>query len=98
VAAPVEVRLPSARTAPVGPRGGHPVAASVPSAARVPVPPPTRSAARREPSAPDVHISIGRVEVRAATEPVVPPRRERRAEPLLSLDDYLRSRAGGDRR
>lgn len=44
---------------------------------------------------PDIHISIGRIEVRAVTAP--PPPRPRRTprEPTLSLDEYLRKRNGG---
>ncbi|TGX52352.1 hypothetical protein E5A73_16290 [Sphingomonas gei] len=48
-----------------------------------------------QPQLPDVHISIGRVEVRAAGAPPAPPPREagRKAEPL-SLDAYLNRRNG----
>ncbi|MGH3796779.1 MAG: hypothetical protein ACRDSP_18030 [Pseudonocardiaceae bacterium] len=91
---PVEHRVTASRTAVAAPRGGHPVAPRY-----QPVTSPARAAARREAAAgPDVHISIGRVEVRAVAEPVAPPRKEQRTQPVLSLDDYLRSKAGGDRR
>jgi hypothetical protein len=47
---------------------------------------------------PDVHISIGRVEITAAPPPATGPNPVRGAKrPQLSLDDYLRSR-GADRR
>jgi hypothetical protein len=45
-----------------------------------------------------VHISIGRVEVKAAAQPTAPKPAQRANQPVLSLDDYLRDRAGGDRR
>jgi hypothetical protein len=50
-------------------------------------------------SAPTIHITIGRIEVRATT-PVAatPPRKQTLAAPTLSLDEYLRRRnAGGER-
>jgi len=51
------------------------------------------------PSAPDVHITIGRVEVRAVPA-AEPPSRGRSAAPsgLMNLDDYLRRRDGRGRR
>ena len=50
-------------------------------------------------SAPDVHITIGRVEVRAVAA-AEPPARGRSAAPsgLMNLDDYLRRRDGRGRR
>ena len=52
---------------------------------------------QRRPEPPAVRITIGRVEVRAV--PANPPaaRPGRRASPKLSLEDYLRPRAGGAR-
>jgi hypothetical protein len=44
---------------------------------------------------PDIHVTIGRIEVRAAAPPSSPIQR-RRMPPLMSLDDYLRQRTGGD--
>jgi hypothetical protein len=42
---------------------------------------------------PDVHISIGRVEIKATPPAAAPPRRQdTRRRPQLTLDDYLRSR------
>jgi hypothetical protein len=35
--------------------------------------------------------------VRAAQQPAAPPRRPRAEPPVMSLDDYLRQRAGGSR-
>ena len=40
---------------------------------------------------------IGRVEVRA-TPPAPAPKKQRSKPPAMSLDEYLRQRAGGDRR
>jgi hypothetical protein len=42
---------------------------------------------------PDVHISIGRVEIKAAAPTTAPARRADSARrPQLTLDDYLKSR------
>lgn len=46
---------------------------------------------------PTVHISIGRVEVRAVAAPATPKRPEQGRRNAPSLDDYLRNRAGGER-
>ena len=58
----------------------------------------TRSARRNEganESAPLIRVSIGRVEVRAVTPPVLPPsKRAAPAAPALSLSDYLQRRKG----
>ncbi|CAN5908759.1 hypothetical protein BH23GEM7_BH23GEM7_23950 [soil metagenome] len=49
-------------------------------------------------AAPIVRVSIGRIEVRAITEaPPPPPAVRRPAAPRLSLDEYLRERARGER-
>lgn len=55
-----------------------------------------------EPSAahagPQIHVSIGRIEVRAVTPPPAPVSRPTPASaPRMSLDDYLRSQKGGRR-
>lgn len=95
----VVVRAPVLQPARRTPQVGHPVTPSASSysvhAVGSTVPVGVRRAAA---GAPDVHISIGRVEVRAAAEPVAPPREEQRKQPVLSLDDYLRGRSGGDPR
>lgn len=44
-----------------------------------------------EPVEPSIHISIGRIEVRAATAPA-PTRAAKREASVLNLDDYLRQR------
>ncbi|MFF0148744.1 hypothetical protein ATK36_5933 [Amycolatopsis sulphurea] len=77
----------------------HPVtrARPRPVAAEPPRPPKVRR--RPEPTEPDVHISIGRVEIKAvpAPAPATPPRPGRSRLPVLGLDEYLKERAGGDR-
>lgn len=47
-------------------------------------------------AAPDVHITIGRVEVRATLPPAKPPSMGQ-SVPRLSLDEYLKRTAGGAR-
>ena len=63
-------------------------------------PPPSASAimptTHGESAAPTIHVSIGRVEVRAITASPPQPR-ERKAPPLRSLDQYLRDRNEGRR-
>lgn len=57
---------------------------------------PPQPAAAPQP-APTVHVTIGRIEVRA-TSPSVPPQGRRAAPPVMSLDEYLNRRTqGGDR-
>jgi hypothetical protein len=56
------------------------------------------TAGRPETAAPTIQVSIGRVEVRAVTPPTHGSRVvERKAPPLLSLDQYLRERNEGRR-
>lgn len=51
-----------------------------------------------ENTAPTVHIRIGRIEVRAVTQPAPQPApRPVRQQPKLGLDDYLRQRSEGKR-
>lgn len=79
------------------PEGSRTEAPTGPALAAHPVwPVTTRSQAR--PPVPDVHISIGRVEITART-PEKPPRArvESPRGPRLSLEDYLRDRAGEGR-
>lgn len=59
-----------------------------------PLPPPTPAAAAASP-APAIHVTIGRVEVRA-TPPAAKERPHRSQSPVMSLDDYLRQRAKGE--
>lgn len=56
-----------------------------PKAAAVPAPP-----SANEP--PAIHVTIGRVEVRAVMSPSAPPKVASRAAPKLSLEDYLKQR------
>lgn len=51
-----------------------------------------RPASPRETAEPTIHVSIGRIEIRAETE-ARPRRKQAEASPVMSLDDYLRSRA-----
>lgn len=77
----------------------HPVQAVTPrSSPEFPpaVSTPTRS--RRAQAEPTVHITIGRVEVKATPAPATPKRTQKANQPVLSLNDYLRDRAGGDHR
>jgi hypothetical protein len=47
---------------------------------------------------PTIKVTIGRIEVRAVTPPPVPaPRQRKKTQASLSLDDYLKQRAGGRR-
>lgn len=56
------------------------------------------TAGRPETAAPTIQVSIGRVEVRAVITPTPAPRVvEKKAPPLLSLDQYLRERNEGQR-
>jgi hypothetical protein len=45
-----------------------------------------------------IHVTIGRVEVRATIPPPVRSRPQTAPAPVMSLDEYLRQRAAGDRR
>ena len=57
----------------------------------------SRAEARRPAAqpAPVIHVTIGRVEVRATTPAAGKPKSARSVGPKLSLDDYLRSRGKG---
>jgi hypothetical protein len=52
---------------------------------------------RDEKNAPSVRVTIGRIEVRAAIAPEKPAEKARSKIQILSLDDYLRLRNGGQR-
>jgi hypothetical protein len=65
-----------------------------------PIPPILGAAARKretvplaEPSQPDVHIHIGRIELTAVPEHTPSPRPARTAKKPMTLDEYLRGRA-----
>ena len=45
-----------------------------------------------------IHVTIGRVEVRATVPPPVRSRQQTAPAPVMSLDEYLRQRTAGDRR
>jgi hypothetical protein len=55
------------------------------------------AAQRPAPSEPTVQVTIGRIEVRAVSEPG-PRRKERAAPPVMSLNEYLKTRSGGGNR
>lgn len=61
------------------------------SVAAAPQPPVLRAAA------PTINVTIGRIEVRAAPAPSTATRAARRDPAKPSLDDYLRSRNGGNK-
>jgi len=46
---------------------------------------------------PTIHVTIGRLEVRAVSPPASPAHRQRPQPAVMSLDDYLKERAGGGR-
>ena len=54
----------------------------------------TSLANEREPQTPVIHVTIGRVEVRAVQAPAVEPRIEPVKPKPLGLDDYLKQRGG----
>lgn len=95
---------PSPRFAPMPAAVAEPLSesrlASVPmapptlsDAPRPPPAPPREAVIDRPPAAPRVEITIGRIEIRAASIPA-PPRAAPRAPPM-SLDDYLAKRGRG---
>jgi hypothetical protein len=82
-AAPIRQSL-VARVAPAPLRlgdGAHPLAR------------PRSAAGDQAPAAPRIEVTIGRIEIRAATSPA-PPRTAPRV-PSMSLDDYLAKRSRG---
>lgn len=59
---------------------------------------PNATGAEVPPSETIINVSIGRIEVRAATPPkAARPEKQRRAPQVMNLDDYLRQRSGGSR-
>ena len=66
-----------------------------------PVTPPLPDLATRKTpgeTAPTVHVTIGRIEVRATPSANPPPRKPATRPVAMSLDEYLKSRANGGRR
>jgi hypothetical protein len=55
---------------------------------------PARTQALAPEAGPTIHVTIGRVEVRATPAPAA-RKRTRSRPPVMSLDDYLRQRSGG---
>lgn len=91
-AVPTASAEPETPAAPVGtatPTRAHPVG---PPAASTWLPP-KATAAKPDPE-PVVHITIGRVEVKAAAEPTPSSRRAPHRRAALGLDEYLRRKAG----
>ena len=62
----------------------------------------TRVLSRQPPDVPaperSIHVTIGRVEVRATLPASLRSQTPRTSAPIMSLDEYLRERAGGSRR
>jgi hypothetical protein len=92
---PVEADSSSRVVSTPSPRSRRPVLEPVPD--RRPAPPAAPAAAveRERPAPreqPTIHVSIGRVDVRAVVAPAVPSARPAPAVPRLSLEDYLRGR------
>jgi hypothetical protein len=56
--------------------------------------PAATQASNANPSEPVVHVTIGRVEIRAVPAPPA-PKRAAPTKPALSLSDYLQRRGGG---
>lgn len=91
---------------PLPPRAAAvPPQARVPLRHVVPLPPPfaplppmlprsvrERTAPSREAAEPTIHVSIGRIDIRAETD-AAPRRKSAETSPVMSLDEYLRSRA-----
>jgi hypothetical protein len=70
-------------------------ATNVPSARRST--PPTVAPQPAATTEPTIHVTIGRIEVRAAPPPTPAARPRSAPVPAMSLDDYLRERGGGRR-
>jgi hypothetical protein len=58
---------------------------------------PPRALTARRSSEPDIHVTIGRVEVRATPPPATPPARRNAPQPM-SLEEYQRRRTSGEQR
>jgi hypothetical protein len=61
-------------------------------------PRPAAAATRSKGAEPVIHVTIGRIEVRATPQPTDARKERAAAPPVMSLDQYLRSRAkrGGE--
>jgi len=73
----------------------------VPAISRRPLSPrpfASRQQLKNPPVPPSITITIGRIEVRATPPPPARSQPARASAPITSLDEYLRQRAGGDRR
>ena len=57
-----------------------------------------RSEAREDSAANSINVTIGRVEVRATLPQPAASEKPRATAPIMSLEEYLRERAGGNRR
>jgi hypothetical protein len=106
--APAFPTSPAEEAPPMADDGARPEAAPAPTrlvrarpplpAARTafaPLPPPARRPAEdtREPAVPDVHISIGRIDIRAETVAPAKPQRAAPFRPRLTLEDHLAGRS-----
>ncbi|HEY3709923.1 MAG TPA: hypothetical protein VGL64_11145 [Amycolatopsis sp.] len=93
--------VPSTPAAPLTPPSepvrAFPVARPRPGGALTVPPRPPMARRQTGQAGPDVHISIGRVEIKAVPGPAPAPRSERPRRPVLGLDEYLKERTGGDR-
>ena len=56
---------------------------------------PVSSKVRRATPDTTIHVTIGRIEVRATSSTGSPPQRQRSSPPVMSLEEYLRRRASG---
>jgi hypothetical protein len=91
-----EAAIPRAASAPVWTLAGE-HAAVLPQVQPylAPEPPATAPPALPVPAAPTIHVTIGRVEVRASSAPTRRERGAARQPSVLTLDEYLRRRRGG---
>jgi hypothetical protein len=62
----------------------------------VPAPSPLAAAVRASES-PTIHVTIGRIELRAEGSAPASPASAAKPSPVMSLDAYLRARRGGTR-
>lgn len=58
----------------------------------------SEAAQQHSQAAPAIHVTIGRIEVRATTTQASTSHRQRAAAPVMGLDEYLRQRSGGGSR